>query len=533
MNQKPRVTLEDIAGQAGVSVAAVSQVLSGKGRIGDATRQRILSVVEELAYTPDRAAQALARRNVSTVDSSDANGHGGAPKRKKGMDAAVFAVLSLLPLDELQETLGMELRQLEEEGYDVAHQHARFEATRGTPRRAALQALYSELTAAQPRADFPYCEPSSLAEIRAARPAGPRAVRVALTQAALAARALGAWQGRAAGCVLGRPVEMGWSKNQIVEYLRLGNCLPLDNYIPRVIPAPEGLEPNPAAGGAFRGEIGGAPADDDIDYTILAGHLLEEHGLNFTTAQVANEWLSHLALFNTFTAERAAYRNLTMNVLPEEAARVLNPGREFIGARIRADMYGFACPGLPELAASLAYRDAVLSHTKNGVYAAMFMAATLAWCYATTNITEAVRVGLSEIPADCRLAETVRDVIALRAETGDWELAYDRLILKLGGYHPVHAINNTAWLVLALLEGAGDFDRTVATAVMCGFDTDCNAANAGAVVGLMHGANAIPTKWIAPLQDSLRSLIAGCPELPITEAAARTAGLAEKTLLLQ
>jgi ADP-ribosylglycohydrolase len=356
---------------------------------------------------------------------------------------------------------------------------------------------------------------------------------VALTQTALESRALGAWQGRVVGCVLGRPVESGWSKSQMLDYLRLGGSLPLDNYIPRVIPAPAGLEPNPAAGGAFRGEIGGAPADDDTDFTILAGHLLEEYGLGFTTANVATEWLSHLTLFNVYTAERAVYRNLTMNVPPEEAAHLLNPAREFIGARIRADLYGFVCPGLPEQAATLAYRDAVLSHTKNGVYAAMFMAATLAWCYVTTDVAEAVRVGLSEIPANCRLAETIRDVLALHAETEDWEIAYDRLILKLGGYHPVHAINNTAWLVLALLEGAGDFDATVATAIMCGFDTDCNAANAGAVVGLMRGAGAIAPKWTAPLRDSLRSLIAGCPELPITEAAARTARLAERTLLLQ
>jgi ADP-ribosylglycohydrolase/transcriptional regulator with XRE-family HTH domain len=532
MIPNPKVTLDDIAAQAGVSVAAVSQVLSGKGRISEATRERVLAVVEQLSYKPDRAAQALARRRASAVELAGASDVGMPPTRRKGRDLVASAILSLMHPEELRDALRMEARQLEEEGCDLAAWLPALDAANAAPlRRSRLHTLYLELANAPARPGFSYCEPSSLEEIRAARPAGPRARQLSLTRDVLRDRALGAWQGRVVGCVLGRPVESGWSKSQMLEYLRCAGSLPVEDYIPRVIPAPPGLEPNPAAGGAFRGEIGGAPADDDTDYTILAGHLLEEYGIAFTTANVATEWLSHLAYFNTYTAERAALRNLALNIPPEEAAFTVNPCREYIGARIRADMYGMACPGLPELAAELAYRDAILSHTRNGIYAAMFMAATLAWCYVTADVAEAVRAGLSEIPANCRLAEAIRDVLSLCAETPDWEIAYDRLILKLGGYHPVHSINNTAWLVLALLAGRGDFDATMNVAICCGFDTDCNAANAGAVVGLMRGAGAIAPKWLVPLVDSLRSLIAGCPELPISEAAARTAALAERTLL--
>ncbi len=532
---RPKVTLDNIALHAGVSVAAVSQVLSGKGRISEATRARVLQVVEELSYKPDRVAQSLARRRADRIAEDGAP----RPRRRKGRPMVVSAILNLMSQDELRGLVEMELRQMEDEGFDVAPFQAAFEVEGNASGRAArLQELYLDLLSAEPKPDFPYIEPLSLGAILASRPPGPRAAAVALTAANLLDRHMGGWQGRVVGCVLGKPVEAGWSKSQLARYLSLAGALPLDNYIPRVIRPPEGLEPNPGGPGAYRDEIDGAPLDDDTDYTVLATHILEEHGLSFTTSDVATEWLGHLAYFNTYTAERAAYRNLTLNVLPQEAALLCNPDREFIGARIRADVYGMVCPGLPQRAAELAYRDAALSHTRNGIYAAMFTAAMLSWCYVTTDLAEIIRVGLSEIPAKCRLAEAIRDVTTLVEETDDWEIAYDRLILKLGGYHPVHAINNTAWMVLALLHAARRanaasdylFDSAVTIAVRCGFDTDCNAANAGAIIGLIHGAKAVSAKWTEPLHDTLRTAVAGCPELRISEAANRTARLAERTL---
>jgi hypothetical protein len=46
---------------------------------------------------------------------------------------------------------------------------------------------------------------------------------------------------------------------------------------------------------------------------------------------------------------------------------VLNPKDEYCGALIRADAYGYACPGRPALAAELAWRDASLTHRRTGI----------------------------------------------------------------------------------------------------------------------------------------------------------------------
>jgi ADP-ribosylglycohydrolase len=231
-----------------------------------------------------------------------------------------------------------------------------------------------------------------------------------------------------------------------------------------------------------------------------------------------------------YTAERSAYRNLTLNIRPPDTAQALNPGRELVGARIRADIYGLVAPGKPQLAAELAYRDAALSHTKNGVYSAMFVAAMLAWSFVTHDAREIVQVGLSEIPARSRLAEAIRAVLALRDAEEDWESAYERLLLQLGSYHPVHAINNTAWVALALLYSEAAFDRAICMAVTCGLDTDCNVANVGAIAGLLQGASGIAERWTAPLHDTLYTTVAQWRERRISALAQRTAQLAIRTL---
>ena len=111
------------------------------------------------------------------------------------------------------------------------------------------------------------------------------------------------------------------------------------------------------------------PEDDDLNYPLLGLLLLERHGHGFTTADVARLWLDELPAGRTFTAERVAYRNLLAGIEPPHTARYRNPFREWIGALIRADVYGWTHPGDPAAAAEQAWRDATLTHTANGVYA--------------------------------------------------------------------------------------------------------------------------------------------------------------------
>src|SRR6266545_1420832 len=231
-----------------------------------------------------------------------------------------------------------------------------------------------------------------------------------VTLATLTDRIRGAWLGRAVGCLLGKPVE-GVGRAGIREILQAEGRWPLaDWFTARGLPETVAAR-NPwnraSRATSLAENIHGMPEDDDLNYTLLALALIEERGRAFTTDDVAERWLKELPGLRVFTAERAVYRNLLDAVDPVDAARVRNPYREWIGAQIRTDLYGWVCPGDPHPAADLAWRDARLSHVRNGVYGALFVAAMAATACVANDVETVIAAGLSVVPPRSRLARSI------------------------------------------------------------------------------------------------------------------------------
>lgn len=369
-------------------------------------------------------------------------------------------------------------------------------------------------------------EPSDLGRIRAARPDSDRRYAISLRDADLYDRTYGAWLGRCAGCTLGKPVE-GWPRTKIEAYLRAANAWPLRTYFPVLDPFPEGLELWKNYKYTALGNITRMTRDDDIDYTALGLHIAETYGREFSSEDIGAAWLDDLPFNKVYTAEAVAYRNLVDELDPPQTARYRNPYREWIGAQIRADMWGYMNPGNPELAAEMAYRDASLSHTANGIYGEMWAAACIAAAFVLDDPHDIISAGLAQIPSDSRLAKAVRDTVAWADECARWEDAWDRVNECYGAYHTVHVVNNTCVIVLGLLYGAGDLGKSICVAVMGGWDTDCTGATVGSIVGTMRGASALPRKWVGPLNDQLTSIVYGFEDCRISELARRTVALAE------
>lgn len=74
----------------------------------------------------------------------------------------------------------------------------------------------------------------------------------------------------------------------------------------------------------------------------------------------------------------------------------------------------------------------------------------------------------------------------------------------------------------ALLYGEGDFGRSVCMAVEAGFDTDCNGATVGSVLGMARGIGAIGEEWKAPFGDRLTTTIFGVGTVKISDCAQKT-----------
>lgn len=443
----------------------------------------------------------------------------------------MWGLRKMIALQEQMRLAQAELIQLTEEGADAQEAQQLLQQAEAAEDEQAqaqrLAAFWEAAARAQENVSGPYREPSRLEEIRAQRPSGVR--RLAVEQGdALQDRLLGAWLGRCAGCMLGKPVE-GWTRDKITQLLQAAHEYPLQDYFPPLDSPPEGLSWHSSDNPCLRGNITHAVRDDDTDYTILGLHILEAYGPHFTPRQVAEEWLLRLPYLRTYTAERAAYRNFVNDIWPPASALMMNPYREWIGAQIRADAFGYVAPGWPEKAAEFAWRDACISHTKNGIYGEMFFAALIAACLALSDVRAAIAAALSEIPAHCRLAEAVQDVLQW-TQAGSWEMTWEKIMAKYGHYHPVHTINNACLVLAGILHAEGDFTQAICWAVMGGLDTDCNGATAGSVMGALLGAQALPAKWTQPLQDTLHSALEGFSVNSIRDLAQRTAEMAEKVL---
>ena len=370
--------------------------------------------------------------------------------------------------------------------------------------------------------DWPYDEPDDqdrLLEMAA------RAPRFEVSAEDLPDRIRGAWLGRTVGNTLGKPVE-GLTRQQLDVYLQAAVGGQMTGYLPLLDPLPEGVPAlHPAAPVATLGNFTEVPRDDDIDWTILALHVLETHGRALTSEQLAAAWLDRIPFTQTYTAERAAYRNLVNGLRPTRTATHENPYREWIGALIRADAFGYVSPGDPAEAARLALVDARLSHTANGRYGEMWAAALVAAALVVGTAVEALDAARAVIPDGSRLAEAQDRMRALHMEGADRVAALDHVDAELGAYPWVHTINNAALIAVGLLWG-DDYTDAVALTISGGRDTDSNGATIGSVMGALHGSSGVPAELVGTTHDRVRSAIRGFDGIRIEELTARTVRLA-------
>jgi len=346
-----------------------------------------------------------------------------------------------------------------------------------------------------------------------------------------AARIRSAWQGRVSGCQLGKPVEimsMREGHAALRAFLEAAGALPLRDYVPFV----EGATGIEIGRHSCKQTMVRSEPDDDINYTVLALQLMEAHGLALDRAQVARAWLRSLPVGWTFTAERAAFKTLLANASEffhfgappgfDLAECSDNEWNDWIGAQIRADLYGWVCPGRPALAADLASRDASLSHRDEGVHGAAFVAALGAAIPAAASLDDAVNVARGEIPtgSDCAAAVAfARD----RAGEPDGDAAIRERYAEMS---PVHTVNNLALVVWALLSNPDDFGAAIGDAVAAGLDTDCNGATVGGLWGLQ--GLPIPESWTAPWQGRVAVTLAGVGELALDDLVDRTLAVMEQ-----
>ena len=259
-------------------------------------------------------------------------------------------------------------------------------------------------------------------------------------------------------------------------------------------------------------------ADDDTNGPVYFIRVLRDYGLDFTAEQEGRTWLNYAAEEHGMywwggfgrSTEHTAYLNLKNGIPAPQSGAIATNGAavaEQIGGQIFIDSWGWLNPGNPKRAAEMSARAASVAHDGNGLHGARWVAAAIAQAFVAQSIAEIVDTAMAQIPGDSEYARVARAVIATHAaHPDDWRVCQAMLVADFGydRYPGVcHIIPNAGVLIMAVLYGKGELPRTAEIATMAGWDTDCNAGNAAAIVGTFQGLQPGWDKYRKPINDFL------------------------------
>jgi len=437
----------------------------------------------------------------------------------------------MLSLPKVREKLRLIIDNKEQQGHIVAGLREKLDAAPGS--LDALSDFARALPALPLRADWPYVEPDDLEAILAeCDPARPTGAIAKMDLDDCSRRVAEGFLGSVCGCMLGKPLEIDPTFDELrAAFAPLGEW-PLRDYVP--VAALENLRRrNGTWPESTRGNIRWVAPDDDINYTVLGMLLLEKHGAKLGKTDVRDGWIRHVPLSDVWGPERtllakaALWHNGLLEDDPDDWAGVFNWNDELCGAQIRADAYGYACPGRPELAARLAWVDSSWTHRKTGVYATMWTAAAIAVAPVERDPLRIFEIALQFVPQRSRFHKIVADSLCEAASARDFEDGYRRIHGKYKEYSHCRVYQESGTLINTLrwAESVGD---GICKQVMQGNDTDSYGATAGSLLGAFFGPGHLEERWLHPFNDDIHTTLSGFFERSLTQLALRMGQLPQR-----
>lgn len=282
-------------------------------------------------------------------------------------------------------------------------------------------------------------------------------------------KVLGCWLGKAVGGTLGMPYEGRSGPFQLNFY----------------DPVPECMLPN-----------------DDLDLQVVWACLLDREEVpRVDRTLFAEGWLNHIGF--SWDEYGVCIRNLREGIQPRFCGSYDNWFAHGMGAAIRSELWACLAPGNPQCAAAYAYEDACLDHAGDGIWAEVWLAAMESAAFVNDSVEEIVRIGMEHVPKESILRTAIEDTRRWWEENGDWRSVRRKILSVYGHENFTNVTENMAFTLLALLNGGGDFSRSICTAVNCGKDTDCTAATVGALMGILDPSS-IDDSWLKPIGRDLR-----------------------------
>ena len=311
--------------------------------------------------------------------------------------------------------------------------------------------------------------------------------------------------GKIIGVYVGRPVE-GWTHERIMA--RFGEIW---YYVHQSLDRPI------------------VEIDDDISGTLTFVRALPDHGndRHITPQQIGETWFNYIIEGRTilawgglgYSSGHTAFLRIKSGIQPPQSGSIAINGRglaEEIGAQIFIDGWAMVAPGDPELAADLARRAASVSFDGEGIYGAQVIAAMEAQAFVERDTNKLLDVGMSIIPHSSMIYEMINDVREWHARDADWRVTRERIAKRYAPLSPgphlgsrcvgrIPIVTNQALIMLGLLYGDDDFQKSLMVVNTAGLDTDCNSGNLGCLLGIKNGLAGMGSgpDWRGPVADRL------------------------------
>lgn len=276
------------------------------------------------------------------------------------------------------------------------------------------------------------------------------------------------WLGKAVGGTLGAPYEGGDGPHALTFY----------------DPVPKEMLPN-----------------DDLDLQVLWACALDSMDTPVVDRHVLSSFWTRNVEFS-MDEYGVAIRNLQLGIPAPLSGAFDNWFSCGMGAAIRSEVWACLAPGDPALAAAYAYEDACVDHTGEGVWAEVFFATVESAAFLESSPDALIEIGLDRLPEDSLIKSAVADTRKWWSASQDWLTVREQILEHYGHENFTDVTMNVAFTVLALLAGGGDFGRTICIATNCGKDTDCTAATAGSILGIIDPAS-VSEEWLRPIGRSL------------------------------
>ena len=286
---------------------------------------------------------------------------------------------------------------------------------------------------------------------------------------------------------------------------------------------------------------------DDLYVEMTFLRSLEQYGYEVSAKQAGIDFAN--SKYNLWAANRAGRDNLRKGIAPPDSGHPqFSEWPDAIDYQIEADFSGLVAPGMPNTAIALGEKFGHIINYGDGVYGGQFIGGLYAEAFFETDPVKIVEAGLKCIPKESQYAEMVRDVLAqYKADPKDWQKAFAFVNDKynrpeyarkttLNRDRNIDAKINGAFVLVGILYGQRDLDKTAILSLRCGQDSDCNPSSAVGVIATTYGFSKLPEKYRQGLDETklfnhteynFPMLIKACEKVA-REALAKAGGQVEK-----